>query len=181
MLLTPDKTRNALAVKLLLAACLLFAGNVLHDLPVHAAQKVAVNLGKGADFTRYKRFAWHENYLITALTAEDQKRIDAVLRNSIEQELRNKGFVPDKDHPDFFVSYEAGGLIQGGTGAKTQGFQPDSPTQTWSSAYPAGAPMDVWTSTLAKMRVTISDSSNTSQKIWQATASQKIGNHSCRF
>ncbi len=157
-----------------LAAALFIAGTLLEGVPPLAAQKVAVAFNKSIDFGRYKRFAWRENYLITVQHPEDQKRIDAVLRESIERQLRAKGFVQDHDRPDFFVSYEAGGFIQDGVGVRPDTVQPNVSTMTWSSAYPAGAPMDVWTSTLAKMRITMSDASDTSLKIWQATASQKI-------
>jgi Domain of unknown function (DUF4136) len=130
------------------------------------AQKVKVDYDKTADFAHYRRYAWGDNYLLTSQRPEDQNRIDMALRDSINRQLQLKGFVPDETRPDFRIEYEAGGMLDAQTGVK-----PDL-LRTRTMGYETS--LDVWTSVLGKMKITVTDVAS-QRTVWQALASKKIG------
>ena len=129
------------------------------------AQNVKVNYDKSADLARYKRYTWGNNYLLTSQRPEDQARIDMALRDSINRQLQLKGFLPDENNPDFRIVYEAGGMLDAQTGVK-----PDL-LRTQTMGYETS--LDVWTSVLGKMKITVTDVAS-DRTVWQATASKKI-------
>jgi hypothetical protein len=130
-----------------------------------APQKVTIDSDKSASLTHFKRYAWGRNHLVTALHPEDVSKVEAVLNDSINRQMRSKGYVLDEKNPDFRISYDAGGQIESGAGLKP--FRMDTYGQGWV------AQMDVWATTLAQMQLSIvGASSNT--PIWSAMVSQKV-------
>jgi Domain of unknown function (DUF4136) len=135
-------------------------------IPLASAQKVVVDSEKPANLNRYTRYAWSANYLMTSLHPDDKSRVEATLKDSLSRQLQAKGYIPDEEHPDFLISYTAGGEMQGDVGIR-----PDMLYTRPTTFYTA--PMDVWVSTLARMRVSIVDAASNAP-VWQATASEKI-------
>jgi hypothetical protein len=137
------------------------------------AQKIKSDYEKSNDFTHYKKYAIGKNYLLTHQGLDRQASIDKVLVESLNRQLQSKGFVPDENHPDFRIKYEAGALTE--TAASTQ---PDmlnggAPSSTWASDNLGGVPLDVWSSTLTKLKLTVTDPSS-GRPVWTALASEKI-------
>jgi hypothetical protein len=132
-----------------------------------AAQKVTIDSDKSANLTHLKRYAWRKNHMVTALHPEDASRVEAVLKDSINRQIQSKGYILDEKNPDFLISYDAGGQIEGGAGLRPDLLRMDTYGQAWVM------PMDVWTTTLAQMRVSIVDASS-NVPVWQAVVSQKI-------
>lgn len=146
----------------------LFAINALLLLAAGApAQKVTVDSDKSANLSQYKRYAWSKNHMVTAMRPEDVANVEAVLTNSINAQMKSKGYVLDEKNPDFRISFDAGGQIQ-----QVGSYREDQPRLD-----PTGtvwvAPLDIWGATLGQMQIDIVGvSSNTS--VWRATVSQKV-------
>jgi hypothetical protein len=105
--------------------------------------------------------------LTNALRPEDLTKVEAALNDSINRQLQSKGYVLDENNPDFRISYDAGGQIEGGAGIRPDLLRSDTYGQGWI------APMDVWTATLAQMQISIvGATSNT--PVWRSAVSQKV-------
>jgi hypothetical protein len=129
------------------------------------AQKVTIDYAESASLTHFKRYAWGKNHMVTALHPEDASKVEAVLNDSINRQLQSKGYILDEKNPDFRISYDAGGQIESGAGLKPLSM--DTYGQAWVAS------MDVWTTTLAQMQLSIvGASSNT--LVWRALVSQKV-------
>jgi hypothetical protein len=140
--------------------------------PFHVrGQDVKSNYDKSADFKKYKKYAWGSNYLLTRQPPEDQARINIAIIDSINRDLQSRGFVQDKQNPDFIIIYEAGGLPKSDVGAQRELNEADLVNWAWGNL--GGISSDVWVYSLAKMRVTVTDAA-TKRQVWQAMASQKI-------
>jgi Domain of unknown function (DUF4136) len=133
-----------------------------------AGQKVTIESGKSANLTQFKRYAWGKNHLVTALRPEDVSNVEAVLNDSINRQMQSKGYVLDEKNPDFLISYDAGGQIEGGAGIRPDLLRMDTYGQGWVGS------MDVWTTSLAQMQITIAGTSSNGP-LWRATISQKVG------
>lgn len=129
------------------------------------AQKVTIDSDKSASLNHFKRYAWGKNHMVTALHPEDVLKVEAVLNDSINRQMQSKGYVLDDKNPDFRISYDAGGQIEGGAGQKPLSM--DTYGQAWV------ATMDVWTTTLAQMQISIVGASS-NDPLWRAMVSQKI-------
>jgi hypothetical protein len=149
------------AVAVLLAASPIFA------------QKIKSDYDKSNDFARYKRYAIGKNYLLTRQRPDDQAYIDKVLVESLNRQLQAKGFVVDENHPDFRIKYEAGALTETATSAQPNMPNGGTPGPSWASGSLGGVSLDVWTSTLAKLKLTVTDAAS-GKPVWTALASQKI-------
>jgi hypothetical protein len=154
--------------------CLAFGGValLLAAAPVFA-QKIKTDYDKSNDFTRYKRYAIGKNYLLTRQRPDDQSYIDKVLVESLNRELQAKGFALDENHPDFRIKYEAGAITDTATSAKPDMLSGGTPGPSWASGSLGGVSLDVWTSTLAKLKLTVMDAAS-GTPVWTALASQKI-------
>jgi Domain of unknown function (DUF4136) len=137
------------------------------------AQKVTLDYDQSNDFTRYKRYAIGQNYLLTHQRPEDEARIGQVLVESLNRQLQAKGFVLDEDHPDFRVHYEAGGLTTGAVSTQPDVLVTPAPGPISAPTNFGGLPLDAWTSTLTKLKLTVTDVSS-GRTVWTALASQKI-------
>lgn len=135
------------------------------------AQNVKSTFDKSADFSKYKSYTWGSNYLLTQQTKEVQERINMAIVDSINRNLRAGGFVEDDKHPDFRVTYDAGGLPKTDVGAQRYLYAADMTNYYWGEL--TGISSDVWVSSLAKVEITVTDAA-TKSNLWQATASQKI-------
>ncbi len=142
--------------------------------PVNA-QKVKYNYDKSVDFQNYKHYAWAKNYLITRQLPDDQKSIAESIRSSIDKQLNAKGFILDAQHPDFLISYEAGGMTKSDLSAvpdlSRNIADPNAMDQPAFST-PMNA-TDAWVSVLAGIRVTIQDA-GTRKSIWIGQLSTKV-------
>ena len=135
------------------------------------AQKVNVSFDKSADFTKYKKYTWGSNYLLTQQPKDVQERINMAIVDSINRNLRAAGFVEDDSSPDFKVTYEAGGQPQADVGAQRPLYASDMVGYYWGNL--SGISSDVWVSSLAKLKITVTDAA-TKSNLWQATASKKL-------
>jgi hypothetical protein len=144
-------------------------------LPSHnaAAQKVNVSFDKSADFAKYKKYTWGSNYLLTQQPKDVQERINMEIVDSINRNLRAAGFVENDSKPDFKIIYEAGGQSQADVGAQRPLYASDMVGYYWGNL--SGISSDVWVSSMAKLKITVTDTA-TKSNLWQATASKKIQN-----
>jgi hypothetical protein len=141
-----------------------------------SAQKIKVksNYDKANDFARYKRYAMGKNFLLTHQTPEVQAHIDQVLVESLNRHLLAKGFILDENHSDFIITYEAGSLPKADTSAQPDmyyGVPSDNPA--FGQVGLEGIPAAVWTYTLAKLKLTVTDVGS-GKAVWTARASEKI-------
>ena len=136
-----------------------------------AAQNVKVSFDKSTDFTKYKKYTWGSNYLLTQQPKDVQERINMAIVDSINRNLRAAGFVEDDSNPDFKVTYEAGGQHQTDVGAQRPLYASDMVGYYWGNL--SGISSDVWVSSLATLKITVTDYAAKSN-LWEATASKKI-------
>jgi hypothetical protein len=134
---------------------------------ISAAQKVKIATDKSANLTGFKRYAWGKNHLVTALRPEDMSNVEAVLNDSINRQMKSKGYVLDEKNPDLRISYDAGGQIEGGAGIRPDLLRMDTYGQGWVGS------MDVWTTSLAQLQISIVSASSNAA-LWQAIVSQKV-------
>jgi hypothetical protein len=154
------------AVTFLLGLSVLqLSGNVL-------AQNVKTTSDQSVDFTKYKKYTWGPNYLLTQQTKDVQERINRAIVDSINRTLRAGGFVEDDKNPEFTITYEAGGQPKVDVGAQRYLYDADMVNYYWGGDL-TGMSSAVWVSSLAKMQITVTDAA-TKQNLWQATASMKI-------
>ncbi len=135
------------------------------------AQSVKSTYDKSADFGKYKKYSWGQNYLLTRQTKQVESQINLAIIDSINRDLKAAGFVLVQDNPDFVIIYEAGGAAKADVGQQDIVFVTDMVNYSWVSVI--GTTTDVWAYSLAKMRITVTDAA-TKNVLWQATASQKI-------
>ncbi len=135
------------------------------------AQSVKSTYDKSANFAKYKKYSWGQNYLLTRQTKKDEAQINLAIIDSINRDLKAAGFVLVQDDPDFVIIYEAGGVAKADVGQQGVVFVTDMINYSWVNV--VGTPTDVWAYSLAKMRITVTDAA-TKNVLWQATASQKI-------
>src|SRR5215472_17488554 len=154
-----------------LAVAFLLCISVLHPSHNAIAQKVKVSFDKSADFTKYKKYTWGSNYLLTQQPKDVQERINMAIVDSINRNLRVGGFVEDDTNPDFKVTYEAGGQPQADVGSQRPLYASDMVGYYWGNL--SGISSDVWVSSLAKVKITVTDAA-TKRTLWEATASKRI-------
>ncbi len=136
-----------------------------------AAQDVKSTSAKSVDFTKYKKYTWGSNYLLTQQPKDVQEHINMAIVDSINRNLRARGFVEDDKNPDFKITYEAGGLPKADVGAQRSLYASDMVGYYWGDI--TGISSDVWISSLAKLKITVTDVA-TKDDLWQATASKRI-------
>ena len=73
-----------------LAAVFLLCLGLLRPLGSTVAQNVKSTFDKSADFSKYKKYTWGSNYLLTQQTKEVQERINMAIVDSINRNLRAK-------------------------------------------------------------------------------------------
>lgn len=156
--------RRRLATFLLCFGMLLTPGNA-------AVQDVKSTFDKSADFTKYKKYTWGSNYLLTQQPKDVQERINMAIVDSINRALQARGFVEDDKNPDVRVAYEAGGQSQADVGAQRPLYASDMVGYYWGDL--SGISSDVWISSLAKVKITVTDAA-TKRTLWEATASKRI-------
>jgi hypothetical protein len=154
-----------------LTVAFLFCAIVLHPPAVAHAQDVKTTFDKSVDFSKYKKYSWGSNYLLTAQPKDVQDQINMAIVDSINRNLRARGFVEDDAHPDFRVTYSAGGHPQGDLGAQRSLYASDMVGYYWGDL--SGISSDAWVTSLATVDIAVTDAA--SKKIlWQATASKRI-------
>lgn len=153
-----------------LAVFLLYFG-VLHTPVNAAAQDVKSTFDKSVDFTKYRKYTWGSNYLLTQQPKDVQERINMAIVDSINRNLQAAGFVEDDKNPAFRVTYEAGGQPQADVGAQRPLYASDMVGYYWGDL--SGISSDVWISSLAKVKITVTDAA-TKRTLWEATASKRI-------
>jgi hypothetical protein len=144
---------------------------VLHTPGNAVAQDVKSTFDKSADFTKYKKYTWGSNYLLTQQPKDVQERINMAIVDSINRNLQARGFVEDDKNPDIRVTYEAGGQPQADVGAQRPLYASDMGGYYWGDL--SGISSDVWISSLAKVKITVTDAA-TKRTLWEATASKRI-------
>jgi hypothetical protein len=164
-------TRKSIMSRGRLAVVLLICVGVLHPSRNAAAQNVKSTFDKSVDFTKYKKYTWGSNYLLTQQPKDVQDRINMAIVDSINHNLRTAGFVEDDKNPDFTVTYEAGGLPKADVGAQRDLYASDMVGYYWGDL--SGISSDVWVSSLTKLKITVADSA-TKKELWQATATKRI-------
>ena len=152
-------------------AVFLFCFGVLLTSGGAVAQNVKSTFDKSVDFAKYKKYTWGSNYLLTLQPKDVQERINIAIVDSINRNLRARGFVEDDQNPDFRVTYEAGGQPKTDVGAQRNLYAPDVVGYYWGDL--TGISSDVWVSSLAKVKITVTDAA-TKSSLWEATASDRI-------
>jgi hypothetical protein len=135
------------------------------------AQDVKSTFNRSVDFTKYKKYTWGANYLLTQQPKDIQERINMAIVDSINRNLQARGFVEDDGNPDFRVTYEAGGQPKTDVGPQRYLYAPDMVGYYWGDV--SGISSDVWVSSLAKVKITVTDAA-TKSNLWEATASDRI-------
>jgi Domain of unknown function (DUF4136) len=161
--------RQILSGRRLVVALLLCVG--MHPLGTVAAQSAKVTFDKSVDFTKYKKYTWGSNYLLTQQPKDVQERINMAIVDSINRNLQAKGFVEDDKNPDFRITYEAGGQPNADVGAQRNLYASDMVGYYWGNV--SGISSDVWVSTLAELKITVTDAA-TKNNLWESTVSKKI-------
>jgi hypothetical protein len=118
-------------------AVFLLCFGVLHTPGNAAAQDVKSTFDKSVDFTKYKKYTWGSNYLLTQQPKDVQERINMAIVDSIQRPL----------YASDMVGYYWGDF--------------------------SGISSDVWISSLAKVKITVTDAV-TKRTLWEATASKRI-------
>jgi hypothetical protein len=154
-----------------LAIAFLLVVGLLHPPGNAVAQNVKSTFDKSVDFTKYKKYTWGSNYLLTQQTKDVQERINMAIVDSINRNLKAGGFVEDDKSPDFRITYDAGGLPKADVGTQRSLYASDMVGYSWGNF--SGISSDVWVSSLAKVEITVTDVA-TNSSLWQAMASQKI-------
>ncbi len=131
------------------------------------AQKVTVESDKSSDLSRFKRYSWGENSLMTSLHPEDKASVETQLNDSINRQIQAKGYILDDANPDFRISYIAGGQTQGGVGVRQDLIYAGTMTTVYTAS------MDVWAVTLAQMRISVADAASDAS-VWRVLVSQKV-------
>jgi len=155
-----------------LAIIFLLCVGLVYPLGGAVAQNVKATFDKSANFSKYKKYTWGSNYLLTQQTKDVQERINMAIVDSINRNLQAGGFVEDDKDPDFRITYEAGGMPKTDVGAQRYLYAADMQNYYWGGSL-TGISSDVWVSSLAKMEISVTDAA-TKTNLWQATASQKI-------
>ncbi|MFZ3334116.1 MAG: DUF4136 domain-containing protein [Candidatus Acidiferrales bacterium] len=135
------------------------------------AQDVKSTFNRSVDFAKYKKYTWGSNYLLTQQPKDVQERINMAIVDSINRNLQARGFVEDDENPDFRVTYEAGGEPKTDVGPQRYLYAPDMVGYYWGDV--SGISSDVWVSSLAKVKITVTDAA-TNSNLWEATASDRI-------
>jgi hypothetical protein len=154
------------------AVSILLCLSVLHASGNACAQNVKTTFDKFVDFTKYRKYTWGQNYLLTQQTKDVQERINRAIVDSINRTLQAGGFVEDDANPDFRITYSAGGQVNADVGAQRYLYAADMQNYYWGGDL-TGISSTVWVSSLAKLHITVTDAA-TKQNLWQASASQKI-------
>jgi hypothetical protein len=149
----------------------LFCFGVLLTSDGAVAQDVKSTLNRSVNFIKYKKYTWGSNYLLTQQPKDVQERINKAIVDSINRNLQAGGFVEDDENPDFRVSYEAGGEPKTDVGPQRYLYAPDMVGYYWGDV--SGISSDVWVSSLAKVKITMTDAA-TESNLWEATASDRI-------
>jgi hypothetical protein len=168
----PHEERKPIMSFRRLAIILLLGVGLVHPLGSAVAQNVKATFDKSANFSKYKKYTWGSNYLLTQQTKEVQEQINMAIVDSINRNLRAEGFVEDDKDPDFRITYSAGGMPNADVGAQRYLYAADMQNYYWGGSL-TGISSDVWVSSLAKVTLTVTDAA-TKAELWQATASQKI-------
>jgi len=90
--------------------------------------------------------------------------------DSINRNLRAAGFIEDDSNPDFKVTYEAGGQPRANVGAQRALYASDMVGYYWGNL--SGISSDVWVTSLAKLKITVTDAA-TKSNLWQAGSVQE--------
>jgi hypothetical protein len=154
-----------------LAVAFLLCASVLQPAGSAIAQDVKSTFDKSVDFGKYRKYTWGSNYLLTAQPKDVQERINMAIVDSINRNLRARGFVEDDANPDFRVTYQAGGSPQADVGAQRSLYASDMVGYYWGNL--SGISSDAWVSSLAKLEISVMDAA-TKKNLWQATASKRI-------
>lgn len=155
-----------------LAVAFLLCIGVLYPPGSEVAQNVKSTFDKSVDFTKYRKYTWGSNYLLTQQPKDIQERINMAIVDSIDRNLKAGGFVEDDKNPDFLVTYEAGGQPKTDVGPQRSLYASDMVGYYWSGNV-TGISSDVWVSSLAKLKIAVTDAATRSE-LWQATATKKI-------
>jgi hypothetical protein len=156
-----------------LAAAFLLCVGVLQSPGSAVAQDVkSTTFDKSMDFTKCRKYTWGSNYLLTQQPKDIQERINMAIVDSIDRNLKAGGFIEDDRNPDFVITYEAGGQHKTDVGPQRSLYASDMVGYYWSGEI-KGISSDVWVSSLATLKITVTDAATKSQ-LWQAMATKKI-------
>jgi Domain of unknown function (DUF4136) len=155
-----------------LTIAVLLCIGLLHAAGGAVAQDVKSSFDKSADFSKYRKYTWGANYLLTQQPKDVQERINMAIVDSINRNLKASGFVEDDKNPDFVVTYSAGGQHDADVGAQRYLYASDMQGYYWGGNI-SGITSDAWVVTMAQMEITVTDAATKTQ-LWQAHATKKI-------
>lgn len=135
------------------------------------AQKVTTTIDSHFDFKSAKRYAWGQNHIITRQGHANDALIDQKIVEDVNRALAAKGFIEDRENPDFFVSYDAGGSDPS---IKVEGaYSPAVPASTAAVQPIYGIPQNVWYSVDGHITFRVIDAKS-DKPIWTALTTKKI-------
>jgi hypothetical protein len=149
---------------------MVFAAVLLICLPA-SGQKVSTTHDPSFDFSQHKRYAWLKNRLLTRQHPDTNETMDLKIVKAVNQTLAARGFVEDKNNPDFYISYDGSGDsdfgLSGSSQANSGPTSPSDPTPTYGLGNgPALAPA-TWLKVDGRISFRMIDATSKKQ-VWSA-------------
>jgi len=140
-------------------------------------QKVQTHYDQGADFSRYKTYAWKERKLLTRQGPDADKQLDQSIVRAVTEQLKAKGLVETQESPDLYLSYRAGAV----PGSQGSGEPVDMRAVDVGSPFGipivAGAVPNVWFSVQGLMIFDLVDPKSNAS-VWSCSLQKKFKNQS---
>ena len=152
--------------------CTALGAGVFHAAGTTLPQDVKSTYDKSANFAKFRKYTWGQNYLLTMQPKDVQEMLDMAIEDAINRRLKAGGFVEDDEHPDFMVIFEAGSAHNVDIGAQRYFYAADFQHYYFNGEV-TGISSDAWSNSLASMKITVTNAA-TKDMLWQATATKKI-------
>ncbi len=138
-------------------------------------QDIKTTVNPHQDFSKFSKYSWRQNRIAPGVAPEERDAIEAKIKGVVNQELSKRGYVEDRQNPDFFIEIGAAALPgEMLTSANRDLRVPDSVT-VYDSQSPGGPGVTTWLAVTAGARIIVTDSvSNTTA--WEALVTKKYKN-----
>lgn len=148
----------------MIASIILMAGNVI-------GQTVKTSVDSNRDISKLGRYAWQENRIAARQVPEIVAGIEGALKDAINRELAQKGYVQDPQRPDFFIRVVAGSDYQENMSANVD-FRLPTNTTVYTSQNPNGLGVNAWLVVISQFHIMATDPSSDAP-VWQAEVTKK--------
>jgi len=154
-------------LKCLVVALILTASNV-------AAQTVKVTVQPTDDFSRFTKYAWQENHINARQTPEVNARMEKAIKDAVNSELANKGYLLEPQAPDFYINVEAIPVDDVNLSGNND-FGTPIGTTVYTSQMPDGLGLSVLAAVIPRICITATDPSS-KKPVWQVLTTKKYKN-----